>query len=379
MTALIAVTSGKTQVGKSLFSANLAHYLSSKSLPIGLVVAGGHESLWGVGPGKAWPKVQKSWQALDDMIVRDVFGIDILAIQSPSVPPPDRVPGIWVAAMAQGVAQEKPYAYLIAEMAAGLSAAAMACCLAATETILVLTAETTALTAAYEWLGQLKQCGFSGPVNVIFNQVRKPALAQTAYARFRDLAQKRLHIQTNLWGSIAWDQEVAQAGVQKQPLADMMPQSKALRDIQTIGDRLLAEQPPENQTLPLQSFWQRFVEHMAQLPALPDTAPQQAPAAPVIKEDAALPTEETQAIPLEDETVETRDKPGREGDSGLNRLAVHLETISQELSTIRRLLEDRQPTVEIASDPASGSVPAEETKVLLDFDGFVARHQGKEQ
>jgi len=369
MTAVIAITSGKAKVGKSILSANLAQYLNQKGHRTGLLVAGARQPLWGIEPDNTWPNILGGRLPMDRAIHREVFGIDLMVAQGH---------GHALRGLTTQSAQrlEDPmgildaYAYLIVDIAPGISAPAMACCLAATEIILVLTPDTPALTAAFEELVQLARHGFSGPVNIILNQVRKPALVQSIYLRFRDLTQKRLKIQTNLWGAMSLEEKIDPTAARQHPLSQTMPHSKLLRDIQVIGDRLVAEQPPENQTRPLKAFWQQFIDGLQQLPAMPVASAHQPQEAIEAESIPQTPQASLEGIPSKDDT-----RPADEGSRALTQLSVQLTTIAQELNAIRRLLETR-PLDDAAArmaQKASKSDPMD-----LDFDAFVSQHQENE-
>jgi flagellar biosynthesis protein FlhG len=365
MTAVITITSGKAGVGKSILSTNLAQYLNQKGHRTGLLIAGAGQPVWGINPNTVWPNILAGRLPMDEAIHRDVFGIDLMVTQghghalreltAQAAHPLDDPLGLLDA-----------YAYLIVDISAGISAPALACCLAATESIMVLTPDAPTITATYEWLVHLARHGFSGPINLILNQVRKPALVQSIYLRFRDLTQKRLKIQTNLWGAMSREENIDSTVARQHPLSQTLSHSKLLRDIHAIGDRLVAEQPPENQTRLLKAFWQHFIDCLQQLPTMPVAPICQSPE-PVEPESLVLtPPASGESPPAMDNCVPVEEKV-----DALAHLSSQLTAIAQELNAIRRLLEirpigDTQIPLEQKEEP-SGSIN-------LDFDAFVHRH-----
>ena len=301
---------------------------------------------------------------------RNLFGVDLALLQG-AADGYQRIDAHGHQMVSRSLAAEDGYAYLIADVGASHWPPAPACCLTATELMLVLTADSTALNSAFEWLIRLKKCGLQKPVNLILNQVRKPALAQAAFARFRDLAQKKLSIKINLWGSISYDSLAMQPRVMERPLSESLPQSRLIREIQTIGDRLLAEQPPENQTLTLDTFWIRFLERLAEIPrfapdpmpAQPAKAPEPVPGdiVPEIREEppdtgTAVPEAPPQAAAAPDARTPVIDQ------ALLARLCTNVEAISRELAALRHELAKPEP-------------PAQEAKpepVKLDFERFLS-------
>ncbi|MEJ2040748.1 MAG: hypothetical protein P8X55_17725, partial [Desulfosarcinaceae bacterium] len=200
---------------------------------------------------------------------------------------------------------------------------------------------------------------------------RKPALAQAAFARFRDLAQQKLSIKINLWGSISYDSLAMQPRVMERPLSESLPQSRLIREIQTIGDRLLAEQPPENQTLTLDTFWIRFLERLAEIPrfapdpmpAQPAKAPEPVPGdiVPGIREEppdtgTAVPEAPSQGAAAPDARTPVIDQ------ALLARLCTNVEAISKELAALRHELAKPEPAAQ----------EAKPEPVKLDFERFLS-------
>jgi MinD-like ATPase involved in chromosome partitioning or flagellar assembly len=358
MTAVVAIASGNAKVGKSIIGANLSHYLTQKGHRTGLMVAGARQPVWGIAPDSRWPEVLSGRLSVDKTIHRDVFGIDLMVAQNC-----DRT--------LQGLCGQNgsrlnddldlldAYAYLIVDFAAQISPAALACCLAATATMLILTPDTTKFGETYEWLAHLARHGFGGPVHIVLDQVGNPALAQSIYLRFRDQVQNRLKLQTNFWGSLNKESTIDFQAVRRFPLSQAMPQSELLRNIHAIGDRLVAEQPPENPARPMKSFWRSFLAYLRQLPADPEPP------------DRKLPSVLAGSPPLKNSR-----RPAMENAQALAWLNTHLTNIAQDLQVIRRLLE---------AGSAPHAAPGPDRKVppshkeTLDFDAFVGRDQKPEE
>jgi flagellar biosynthesis protein FlhG len=367
MTAVIAIASGKPGVGKSLLSANLAQYLNHKGYRTGLLAAGAREPLWGVSPSAAWPDLLEGRRPLPQLMRGDVFGVDLM-LTSGHGHILERLDIRQADGLGQAMDQLDDYAYLIVDLAPMLSTPALACCLTASETLLVLTPERAVLSASFEWLIHLARHGGANPVHVVLNQVRKPALAQSLFIRFRDLAHKRLRLQIDLWGAVGLETALDLDAARRRPLSQAMPQSRLLRDIHAIADRLTAEQPAENQTRPLKTFWQAFVERLEQLPSLPTAPghPENHTADTKVLLQEPQNRSKVAASALRDETDAAEASPHR-----LARVHARLAEISEELSAIRRLLESGlSPGADDRNRKGSG--PSSE--ILLDFDAFLDQH-----
>ncbi len=361
MTAVIAVTSGTAQTGKTVLGANLAHYLSTKENKTALLVAGSDNPVLEVAPNSTWPNIISGRIPIAQAIQSTASGLDVVVTQghghtlgSLTNQATDQ--------MADSIEALEQYAYLVVDMAAGIAGPTVACCLAATESILVITADTAALTAAYDWLARLSKYGFKGPINMVLNQVKKPALAQSVFIRFKDLAQKRLNLQVNLWGALSHDKDILESNVHEFPLSIARPSSKLLREIQVIGDRLLAEQPPENQTQPLGQFWKTFISRLQALPVMP-----------VRQQARQNELEVVQDVTITHEKQTTQVKQGSDGSADvsatLQQITGQLSAIAGELGTIRRLMENGSVAGGTADSNAQNT---EEIQMILDFDAFVA-------
>jgi MinD-like ATPase involved in chromosome partitioning or flagellar assembly len=358
MTTVVVIASGKAKVGKSILSTNLAQYLNHRGHRTGLMVAGARQPVWGVEPGNHWPQILKGHLDAGKTIHRDVFGIDLMVVDScghtlKGVGARDGSP------LDDALDQLGAYAYLIIDLTADISGATLACCLAATATILIVTPDAPALTAGYEWLARLARHDYQGAADVVLNRVDNPVLAQSIYLRIRDLAQKRLNLQTNYWGSLTKESEFDSRTGRRLPLSQTMPQSELLRNIQAIGDRLVTEHPPENPGKPLKDFWRRFLEHLEMMPDDPGRLDSKQPSV----FESTSPRVDPCGPPVIDSQV-------------LAAFNTQLRSIAYDLQAIRRLLE---------AGPAPGAPPRRERNATpshrscLDFDAFIGQHQKPEE
>jgi MinD-like ATPase involved in chromosome partitioning or flagellar assembly len=358
MTTVVAVTSGKAKAGQSLLSANLSQYLNHKGYRTGLMVAGARQPIWGVEPGNHWPEIMDGRLPLDKMIHRDVFGIDLTVTQNCG----RTFQGLGVRdASSLDDAWDKldTYAYLIIDLTAESSAAALACCLAATATILMMTPDTSTLVGTYEWLALMARHDFQQPAVIVLDQVDNPVLAQSIYLRIRDLAQKRLNLKTNFWGSLNKEPQLDSRAGRRFPLTQTMPQSELLRSIHAIGERLVAEHPPENPTSTLKGFWRCFLERLEKIPDDP------------VPLDSKQPSVFTNMPPMEKSR-----HPAKATSRTLTALNTQLASISRDLQAIRQLLEIRA-----GRDPANWTPKkaAPSRQASLDFDMFISQQQKREE
>ena len=102
---------------------------------------------------------------------------------------------------------------MILDVSGGLSQQALAFCLCATETIVVVTPETPILADTLELLKALAVNGFHEALKFVVNKSRSPKAAREAYARLLEPVTRRLHITLDYLGSVSWDEHLAKTGM----------------------------------------------------------------------------------------------------------------------------------------------------------------------
>jgi flagellar biosynthesis protein FlhG len=350
MTAVIAIASGHSSARKSILGPNLSQYLSQKGHHTGLIVAGARQPVWGIEPDSHWPDILEGRLPLDQTIHRDVFGIDLM-VAGDCGRTFQELCNRNGSHMNQALDALKAYTYLIIDCTALTSEPALAGCLAASATLMILPPDTARLTTTFELLTHLTRNGFQNPVHIVLDQVDNPAQARSIYLRFRDLVQNRLGLQTSLWGSLTKVSGIDPQTVCRYPLLQTMSQSELLRNIHGIGDRLVDEQPPESRSRSLKDFWQSFLKYLRQIPAEP-----------------AVPQRKRPPVPHPPQPMKISRRPATENAQALAWLNTQLTHIARDLQAIRRLLE---------AGPESNRTPSRgET---LDFDAFIERHQKTEE
>jgi MinD-like ATPase involved in chromosome partitioning or flagellar assembly len=350
MTQIVAIAGGETEVGKSTLAPNLSWHLTQGGYRTGLVVAGGRQPVWGIEPDSQWPDVLEGRLPLDQVVHRDVFGIDLVVAGNSSHTLQElcsRNGSDWHNAL--GPLED--YAYLIVDCAAQTSPSSLACCLAATTTLLVLTPDTNRLTAIYGWLSHLARHDLKGPIRIVLNQVDNPNQARSIYLRFRDQVRNRLGLQTSFWGSLSKENGTNPRDLELLPLSQTMARSGLLRNIHAIGDRLVTEHPPDSPAGSVQAFWKRFRDYLRQVPAEPSILQRKPPAAP---EDRT---------PMKDLR-----QPATGNAQALAWLNTQLTSIAHDLQAIRRLLE-----------AGPGPKPAPLHGETLDFEAYISRNQKPEE
>lgn len=358
MTMVVTIASKEANAGKSILGANLSLYLNQKGHRTGLIVAGARQPVWGIEPNSHWPEILEGHLPLEKVIHRNVFGIDLLVARNCGRTLQELCARNG-SPFDHAVDKLGAYAYLIVDCAAQISPTPLACCLAASAILLVLTPDTTTLTANYEWLAHLARHDFQGPVNIIFQEVENPAQARSIYLRFRDQARNRLKLQTSFWGSLNKEPGLDPQVIGRYPLSRAMPQSELLRNIHAIGDRLEAEHPSENPARPPKAFCRSFIDYLRQLSADPTIFQRKPP--PVFESQTPM---------------KKFHRPETGNARALAWLNTQLTNIAHDLQAIRRLLETGPAP---GTPPGGKEDPAPSHRTTLDFDAFVGRNQKPEE
>jgi MinD-like ATPase involved in chromosome partitioning or flagellar assembly len=350
MTVTVTIAGDKAGADKSILGANLSHYLNRKGHRTGLLVAGARQPVWGVEPENHWPAVLEGRLPLDKAIHKDIFGIDLMVARNCGRTLQELSTGNGTH-LSQALETLGAYTYLLVDCTSLTSPPALACCLAAAATVVILTPDSAGLTAAYEWLARLVRHKFQGPVHMVLNQVDKPSQTRSIYLRFRDQVQNRLNLHTSYWGCLNNEPGIDPQAVQRYPLLQTMSRSELLKNIHSIGDRLVTDLPPQNPSGSPQAFWKRFLKYLRQ----------------IHNDRAVLKPDPPSVLEGRPTTTDGR-HPATENAQALTWLNTQLTNIAHDLQAIRRLLE---------AGSASETAPAQgET---LDFDAFIGRHASKHE
>ncbi|MCX8043519.1 MAG: P-loop NTPase [Desulfobacterota bacterium] len=403
MTRIITVTSGKGGVGKTNLTANLAVQLASEGYRVCIFDAdlglANINILFGLYPEKTIQDVLTSDTPLQDIAIKNQHGIDIIpgssGVESIANAAPQQIDHL-IASFTEFPA----YDFLFFDTSAGVSRAVVSFCLAASETILLITPEPTSLTDAYALLKILSANGLKHPIRIIVNHCKDAAVARQTYARFRDVVKKYLPVELHPLGFIIEDPKVSFAVKRQQPFVKLFPATLASKCIKAIAHNLLQQQTDAFAAVPVSSFWKQFVGLFSSRLALvgdqevKGKAPEEHPPAPQPPEErktAAPPAE----VPIPAETVsepqkETAIPPpalplqgvaDQTIQSLLQTLASGIAAIAEECKLLRKAIENSNHPASSPPHVSKGSDISHDTGVtpiILDFESYVQQHAEKQ-
>ena len=407
MTRTITITSGKGGVGKTNLSANLAVQLALQGrracvfdADLGLANI---NILFGLYPEKTIEDVIRDKVPLEHILIKNHYGIDIIpgssGVESIANCDPHEVERLITS-----LSTLPAYDFLFFDTSAGISRTVVSFCLAASETVLVITPEPTSLTDAYALLKILCANGLKTPVRVVINHCKDAQVARQTYARFRDVVKKYLPVELRPLGFMVEDPKVSFAVKQQQPFINLYPDSLAAKCIKAIATNLVQQSQDAFATAPaLESFWKQFInlfsgslafitdqggkkksqpQRSEQYP-VQETAPAQV-CPPAEKPNAPVPqpaTEPSKPQPAPAQAVSPISEPDHILYTVLSTLASSVATIAEEFKLLRKIFENTsaQPVAARAYATADMQKPLKPKSepIVLDFETYLQQHGEK--
>ncbi|RLB18632.1 MAG: MinD/ParA family protein, partial [Deltaproteobacteria bacterium] len=262
MPRIITITSGKGGVGKTNISLNVALYLASEGHRTCLFDAdlglANINILLGLQPEYTLKDLILDGRTIDDIIIRDYKGIDILpgssGVEQVANLDPSRTQELIGA-----LSQLEDYDFLLFDTSAGISKNVISFCLATLELVVIITPEPTSLTDAYSLVKVLSMNGYQGKLQVVVNQCKDFSAAKSVYNKFRGAIQKYLGMQVYALGVVFEDPKVVEAVKQQEPLLIRYPGSLASQCIRKIGQKLLDGTDEELSSVQVEGFWKRWL------------------------------------------------------------------------------------------------------------------------
>ncbi len=275
MTQTIVITSGKGGVGKTNISVNAAIELAQRGhrtclfdADLGLANV---NILLGIDPANTLDDYIFGDKDLDEIIIQTKFGIDVIPGSS-GIEKIANLERDQISDLVSSFSQIKGYDYFLIDTSSGIARGVIGFCLAGTETIIVITSESTSLTDAYALLKVMSLHNYSGTVKILVNKSPSIPHAKETYLRFKEVVNKHLKIRIAPGGIILNDFNIEKSVSRQQPILALFPDSLASQCIKAVVSNLVKNDAKKDTDDDFSEFWQRYFEFSLLDPAQPEKA-----------------------------------------------------------------------------------------------------------
>jgi flagellar biosynthesis protein FlhG len=261
---MISVTSGKGGVGKTNIAANLAYLLARMNQKTMVLDADAGlaniDVILGINSPYNLSHVLSGEMTLADALVDGPGGIKILPSASGMPEMTDLSRGQKLTLIDELNALNNSLDFILIDTAAGISANVTYFNMAAGEVIVVTTPEPTALTDAYALIKVLYQRYAKRRFRLIINMVHNQAEAKEVYKRLSHATDHFLNLTIEYLGHVLLDEKVKQAVLQQKAVAEIYPDSPAVRCLTKIAEKICSDIPAENGDGNIKSFWESIID-----------------------------------------------------------------------------------------------------------------------
>ena len=262
---VIAITSGKGGVGKSNFSLNLSIYLARADKRVVIIDAdfglANVEVLLGVSPRFSFREVLAGEASVADALTTGPEGIKFLSGGSGLTQLAD-VTESQLNVLLESFSQlDDQTDILVIDTGAGMSKTVTNLLRASHETIVVTTADPTAITDAYAVIKALAEDNADLPeLKIVINQVENSKEGHEVYERLCRVCSRFLDVVPVNLGYIPYDRHLIRAVKSQEPVAIMYPYAESSRNIESISKKLLdVQEKPATGASNFINRWLRFM------------------------------------------------------------------------------------------------------------------------
>lgn len=240
---VIAITSGKGGVGKSMIALNLSLALCALGKRVLLLDAdtnlGNLDLLLGLAPKFRLGHVLRGERSIEEVLVSPAPRLELLPGSSGDLNYPHTNPDAQQALIAGLKSLEDRSDYVIIDTAAGLSREIVGYAIHADEAVVVTTPEPTAVMDAYAMIKVVHLTKPSLSIKVVMNAVREPAEGDDAAGKLIVAVNRFLKTSFTYLGTIPYDQHVVKSIANQKAVVQQFPTSSASLRVKAIAQRFL--------------------------------------------------------------------------------------------------------------------------------------------
>jgi len=242
MTKVTVITSGKGGVGKTSISVNTALELARRNYRTCLFDAdlglANVNILLGIHPEKTLDDYLFRGAELDEVIHNTEFGFDIIPASS-GVEKMANLQDEQLNRLYEGLGKLSGYDHFLIDTSSGISRSVISFCLAAEETIIVITPESTSITDGYALLKVLSLNNYNGSVKILVNKCTDIPQSKQTYLHFKAVTDRHLSIDITPIGAILQDSAIEKSVSAQQPVLALFPETIASQCIRAMAINLL--------------------------------------------------------------------------------------------------------------------------------------------
>jgi flagellar biosynthesis protein FlhG len=259
---VMAVTSGKGGVGKTMLSANLAVLAAKRGKRVLIIDAdlglANVEIVFGARPKRHMGDLLSPEVTVDDVLIEVRPRIHILPAASgiqqlTHLAEEDK---LHLISILDGLADR--FDLVLIDSGAGIGDNVLFFVGIAQEIVLVVTPEPTSLVDAYAAVKVLSQEMGIKDFGVVINSVVDEMAARDVFQKLVNLADRFLSVRIRHLGYVTRDENVHRAVMAQKPIADLFAQAPATRALNVIADRLFSMAPPAAVDGGMKLMWQRL-------------------------------------------------------------------------------------------------------------------------
>ena len=238
MSEVIVFTSGKGGVGKSNLCLNTALQLTAlqyrSCLFDGDLGLANVNILLGIEQEYTLDDLLFNDKSIDEILVHTGYGFDIIPGSS-GVEQIANLTAEQLQTLIAALTSVADYDYFLIDTASGISRSVISFCMAAQQTVIVITREATSLTDAYAFIKLGAAAGMSKRVSIVANQAPNVLEGEKTYKTLLKACENFLRLTPPLAGIVRQDPRVKDCIRAQTPILTRSPNTEAAQDVESIA------------------------------------------------------------------------------------------------------------------------------------------------